>query len=135
MQPSIELRGVTKRYRTPTGSIYTALQNLDLTVQPGEFCAIVGPTGWGKSTTLSLVSGLQRPSEGVVLVDGKPVQGIGSGVGFMFQTDAAFPWKSVLANVAAGPLFRGVPRRRAIGDARDWLRRVGLAGFEDRHPH
>jgi NitT/TauT family transport system ATP-binding protein len=135
MHPSIELRGVSKRYRTPTGGIYTALRNLDLVVRPGEFCAIVGPTGCGKSTTLSLVSGLQRPSEGEVLVDGKPVQGIGSGVGFMFQTDAVFPWKSVLANVAAGPLFRGVPRRRAITDARDWLRRVGLAGFEDRHPH
>jgi NitT/TauT family transport system ATP-binding protein len=135
MRSSIELRGVTKRYRTPTGSIYTALHNLDLAVRPGEFCAIVGPTGCGKSTTLSLVSGLQRASEGVVLVDGKPVEGIGTGIGFMFQTDAIFPWKSVLANVAAGPLFRGIPRRQAIANARDWLRRVGLSGFEDRHPH
>ena len=133
--PAIELRRVTKRFRTPTGSVYTALRDLDLTVAPGEFCAVVGPTGCGKSTTLSLVSGLTRASAGDVLVDGQPVQGIGDGVAFMFQTDAVFPWRSVLGNVAAGPLFRGVPKREAHAKARDWLRRVGLGGFEDRHPH
>jgi NitT/TauT family transport system ATP-binding protein len=135
MTGAIELRNVTKRFRTPTGAIYTALRDLNLVVEPGEFCAIVGPTGCGKSTTLSLVSGLERASAGEVLVGGEPVDGIGSGIGFMFQTDAVFPWKSVLNNVAAGPLFRGVPKKEAIHNARDWLRRVGLSGFEDRHPH
>ena len=53
----------------------------------------------------------------------------------MFQTDALLPWKTVLGNVAMGPLFRGVPKRAALTDARDWLRMVGLAGFEDHHPH
>jgi NitT/TauT family transport system ATP-binding protein len=133
--PAIELRNVTKRFRTPTGGIHTALRALDLTVAPGEFCAVVGPTGCGKSTTLSLVSGLERASEGEVFLDGAAVRGIGAGVGFMFQTDAVFPWKSVLANVAAGPVFRGMSKRQAADRARDWLRRVGLAGFEDRHPH
>src|SRR4051794_24815502 len=128
--PAIELRNVTKRFRTPDGSAYTALRNLSMTVAPGEFCAVVGPTGCGKSTTLSLVSGLERASEGDVLVDGVPVAGVGSRVGFMFQTDAVFPWKSVLANVAAGPLFRGTPKKEALRDAREWVRRVGLAGFE-----
>jgi NitT/TauT family transport system ATP-binding protein len=133
--PAIELREVTKRFRTPDGSAYTALRDLSMTVAPGEFCAVVGPTGCGKSTTLSLVSGLERASEGEALVDGVPVTGIGREVGFMFQTDAVFPWKSVLANVAAGPLFRGTPRRAALRDAREWVRRVGLAGFEAHYPH
>jgi NitT/TauT family transport system ATP-binding protein len=106
-----------------------------MTVAPGEFCAVVGPTGCGKSTTLSLVSGLDRPSEGEVLVNGRQVTGVGADVGFMFQTDAVFPWKPVLANVAAGPLFRGVPKREATQNARDWVRRVGLAGFEGHYPH
>src|SRR5216117_1332212 len=118
---AIELRGVTKRFPTADGGTYTALKDLDLTVAPGEFCAVVGPTGCGKSTTLSLVSGLTRASAGDVLVDGQPVQGIGDGVAFMFQTDAVFPWRSVLGNVAAGPLFRGVPKREAHAKARDWL--------------
>jgi NitT/TauT family transport system ATP-binding protein len=133
--PAIELRSVTKRFRTPDGSAYTAIRDLSMTVRPGEFCAVVGPTGCGKSTTLSLVSGLERASEGEALIDGVPVTGIGRDVGFMFQTDAVFPWKSVLANVAAGPLFRGTPRRDALRDAREWVRRVGLAGFEGHYPH
>jgi NitT/TauT family transport system ATP-binding protein len=133
--PAIELRGVTKRFASPGGAPYTALRDLDLIVAPGEFCAVVGPTGCGKSTTLTLVAGLERPSAGSVHVDGNPVSGITPGVGFMFQTDAILPWKSVLDNVAAGPRFRGVPKRTANTDARDWIRRVGLAGFEDRYPH
>jgi NitT/TauT family transport system ATP-binding protein len=133
--PAIELRGVTKRFTTPSGSVYTALKDLDLQVAPGEFCAVVGPTGCGKSTTLTLVSGLERPSVGTVTVHGDPVSGITPGVGFVFQTDAVLPWKSVLDNVAIGPRFRGTPRAQANVAARDWLRRVGLAGFEDRFPH
>jgi NitT/TauT family transport system ATP-binding protein len=135
MTPAIELRGVTKRFATPSGDVFTALADLDMTVAPGEFCAVVGPTGCGKSTTLTLVSGLERASTGSVRIDGRPVAGLTPGVGFVFQQDAAFPWKSVLDNVAAGPRFRGVRRRVADEAARDWLRRVGLSGFEDRYPH
>ncbi len=133
--PAIELRGVTKRFASPGGRAYTALRDMDFTVAPGEFCAVVGPTGCGKSTTLTLISGLERPSAGQVLVAGREVSGITPGVGFMFQTDAILPWKTVLDNVAAGPRFRGVPKADALADARDWIRRVGLAGFEDRYPH
>jgi NitT/TauT family transport system ATP-binding protein len=81
------------------------------------------------------VAGLEQPSEGTVLVAGQPVAGIPDGISFMFQTDALLPWKTVLGNVAMGPLFHGVPRKRAHADAREWLRVVGLAGFEDYHPH
>jgi NitT/TauT family transport system ATP-binding protein len=133
--PAIELRGVTKRFATEGAAPYTALRDLDLEVAPGEFCAVVGPTGCGKSTTLTLVSGLERPSLGTVQVHGKPVTGITPGVGFMFQTDAILPWKTVLDNVSAGPRFRGTPKRKALDDARDWIRRVGLSGFEGRYPH
>jgi sulfonate transport system ATP-binding protein len=133
--PAIELTGVSKRFRTPDGSLFTALTDVDLTVEPGQFCAVVGPSGCGKSTTLTLVSGLERASSGTVKVHGRPVDGIGSDVGFVFQSDALLPWKSVLDNVAAGPQFRGVGKREAHERARDWLRRVGLSGFADHHPH
>ncbi|MDQ2751271.1 MAG: ATP-binding cassette domain-containing protein, partial [Actinomycetota bacterium] len=65
----IELEGVSKRFATPSGGIYTALRDLDFTVAAGEFCAVVGPTGCGKSTTLTLVAGLERASTGTVRVD------------------------------------------------------------------
>ena len=131
----IELSGVAKRFLTPAGKAFTALRDVDLTVRPGQFCAVVGPTGCGKSTTLTLVAGLERPSEGTVRVAGQPVDGISDGICFMFQSDALLPWKTVLGNVAMGPLFHGVPRRQAHAEAREWLRVVGLAGFEDHHPH
>jgi NitT/TauT family transport system ATP-binding protein len=135
-QPSgIELAGVTKRFLTPAGDAFTALRDVNLTVAPGQFCAVVGPTGCGKSTTLTLVAGLDRPSSGEVRVGGQPVHGIAGGTSFMFQSDALLPWKTVLANVAMGPLFHGVPRKQALADAREWLRVVGLGGFEDHHPH
>jgi NitT/TauT family transport system ATP-binding protein len=132
---SIELSGVTKRFITPSGSVFTAIKDIDLSIEPGQFCAIVGPTGCGKSTTLSLVSGLDRPSAGTVRVADREVDGIATGMSFMFQADALMPWKTVLGNVAMGPQFRGLAKKQAQADARDWLRRVGLAGFEDHHPH
>jgi NitT/TauT family transport system ATP-binding protein len=133
--PSIEFRGVYKRFITPSGGAYTALRDLNLCVQPGEFCAVVGPTGCGKSTTLALIAGLEPPSTGEVRVFGEPVDGISPGIGYVFQTDAIFPWKSVLDNVAAGPRFRGTGKAEAQARAREWIARVGLAGFEHHYPH
>ena len=132
---SIELRGVTKRFLTPADKVFTAIRDINMAVAPGEFVAVVGPTGSGKSTTLGLISGLERPSEGSVKVMGKPVQGIDPRIGYVFQADAVFPWKNVLNNVATGPRFRGQPKAQALERARDWIARVGLSGFEDRYPH
>ncbi|MEU4209111.1 ABC transporter ATP-binding protein [Streptomyces sp. NPDC026206] len=133
--PAIELRSASKVFRTPSGGEHTAVRDLDLTVAQGEFVAVVGPTGCGKSTTLTLVSGLEEPTEGEVLVGGEAVTGIRPEVGFVFQQDAVFPWRTVLSNVMAGPRFRGAPKAEARERARDWLGRVGLAAFEDRYPH
>jgi NitT/TauT family transport system ATP-binding protein len=115
--------------------MFTALRSIDLAVGAGKFCAVVGPTGCGKSTTLTMVAGLDRPSTGTVSVGGQAVDGITAGISFMFQADALMPWKTVLGNVALGPVFRGVPKKEAQSQARDWVRRVGLAGFEEHHPH
>ena len=132
---AIELRDVTKRFLTPADKVFTAIRDINMAVAPGEFVAVVGPTGSGKSTTLGLISGLERPSEGSVKVMGKPVQGIDPRIGYVFQADAVFPWKNVLNNVATGPRFRGQPKAQALERARDWIARVGLSGFEDRYPH
>ena len=131
----IELTAVTKRFVNPKGEVFTALIDVNLTIEPGQFCAVVGPTGCGKSTTLTMVAGLDQPTAGVVRVGARPVQGIARGTSFMFQTDALLPWKNVLGNVAMGPVFRGVRKHEAQAAAREWLRRVGLAGFEDHLPH
>ncbi|HWD77748.1 MAG TPA: ABC transporter ATP-binding protein [Kribbella sp.] len=135
MTALVDLTNATKRFLTSAGTAHTAVQDITLQVQAGEFVAVVGPTGCGKSTTLSLVSGLEPPSEGTVTVDGRPVRGIPAGVGYMFQADAMLPWRTVLANVASGPIWRGRPKPEANAKARDWIARVGLSGFEDYYMH
>lgn len=131
----IELSGATKRFPDGSGGIHTAVRELDMTVAESEFVAVVGPTGCGKSTTLSLVSGLEPASSGSVSVRGSAVRGIPEGIGYMFQNDAVMPWSSVVDNVAAGPRYRGIGKRAAREQAAEWVERVGLAGFERYYPH
>lgn len=132
---AIELNNVTRRFVSPEGKVIPALQNFSMQVRRGEFVAVVGPTGCGKSTTLGLITGLAKPSAGSVRLYGQPVEDIDPRIGFVFQADAVFPWQSVLQNVAAGPIFRGMAKEAALEKARDWVRRVGLAGFEAHYPH
>jgi NitT/TauT family transport system ATP-binding protein len=129
------LKHVARRFVTPDGKVLSALEEFDLSIAPGEFFAIVGPTGCGKSTTLGLIAGLAKPQAGEVTLFDAPVDGVDRRVGFVFQQDAVFPWRNVLGNVMAGPLFRGVPKAKAEEMARDWINRVGLRGFEEHHPH
>ena len=132
---AVALKNVARRFVTPSGDVLSALEDFDLTIAPGEFMAVVGPTGCGKSTTLGLIAGLARPQGGEVTLFDAPVTGVDRRVGFVFQQDAVFPWRDVLGNVMAGPLFRGVAKDKAEAEARDWITRVGLKGFEHHHPH
>ena len=83
---------------------------------------------------LSLIAGLERPSDGEVLVRGAGVEGIPGRIGFMFQRDALLPWKNVRDNVAFPLVLRGVPRDRINLEVAEWIARVHLRGFEDRFP-
>ncbi|GAA2853998.1 mannosyltransferase [Actinoplanes cyaneus] len=131
----IALRNATKRFPGTGGQPHTAVRDLTFEVAAGEFVAVVGPTGCGKSTTLSLVSGLEPASSGEVEVDGAPVRGIPDGVGYMFQADAVMPWRSVIDNVAAGPRYRGLSKAEARTRAMVWVERVGLGPFAGYYPH
>jgi NitT/TauT family transport system ATP-binding protein len=133
--PTIELANVNLTFATGTGNVIQTLKDFDLTVGRGEFVAIVGPTGCGKSTTLNLITGLRPPTSGAVRVMGAPVNGIDSRIGFVFQADALFPWRTVIGNVSAGPRFRGVAKKEAFDIAGAWIEKVGLKGFENHYPH
>ena len=133
--PAVELINVSRRFLTPDGKSMTAIRDFNMTIERGEFVAIVGPTGCGKSTTLNLVTGLAKPSSGEARLFGKQVDGIDPRIGFVFQTDALFPWRSVIDNVVAGPLFRGMDKDMAYARARTWLARVNLTGHESKYPH
>ncbi len=132
---ALEFEKVNRRFAVPGGATYTALEGVSFTVARGEFLAIVGPTGGGKSTILSLAAGLLRPSAGRILTFGTPVERINRRAAYLFQQDVLLPWKTALENVMLGPLLHRWPREEARTQARRWLARVGLAGFEGRFPH
>ena len=119
----------------PKASGYTAVSGIDLSVRPGEFVAIVGPTGSGKSTILNAAAGLLKPSAGKVTIFGNDLAGLNLRSGYLFQQEALMPWKTALDNVAVALEPKGVSRSEALQRARDWLSRVGLAAFVDRYPH
>ncbi len=114
---------------------YTALRDTTLVVAPGEFVSVVGPTGCGKSTLLNVAAGLLDPSAGTVHVFGKPLAGINTRAGYLFQTEALMPWRNALGNIVAGLEFRGIELEAALAQGNEWLKRVGLGGFGDRYPH
>ena len=139
--PALALDGITCTFAARTGGRvgaaghYTAVKDVSLAIAAGEFLSVVGPTGCGKSTLLNVAAGLLEPSAGSVHVHGVPLAGINGHAGYMFQADALMPWRRTLTNVTAGLEFHGISRSEAVPRAREWLTRVGLAGFEDRFPH
>ena len=133
----IEAIGIRKEFassRQDQGRIL-ALDGVNVAIGAGEFFAILGPSGCGKSTLLSIADGLEAPSSGEILIDGKPVVGPGPDRAMCFQEHALFPWKTVRHNVEFGLRVR----RRSRGERREivdhYLEMVGLSRFADRYPH
>ena len=120
-------------FNTSNGD-FEAVRDITITVQPGEFLAIVGPSGCGKSTILNAVAGLVPPAVGRVTVGGANGE-VRDEIGYLFQKDALLPWKSVLNNVALPLRYRGVAKAEAHERAMAWLRRVRLERFADHYPH
>ena len=139
--PALALERITCTFAARPGvkgsraAHYTAVKDTSLSVAAGEFVSVVGPTGCGKSTLLNVAAGLLAPSAGSVRIGGATLSGINEHAGYLFQADALMPWRSALANVRVGLEFRGAEKAEATSRAREWLARVGLAGFEDRFPH
>jgi NitT/TauT family transport system ATP-binding protein len=133
--PALALQNITVTFVSDDGGRYTAIRDTTLTVAPGEFVSVVGPTGCGKSTLLNVAVGLLQPSAGRTEVFGEPLDGLNRKAGYLFQTEALMPWRTALANVTAGLEFRGAEKEEAERQASGWLQRVGLGGFGSRYPH
>jgi NitT/TauT family transport system ATP-binding protein len=132
---AVDLVDISIAFRLADGGSYEAVERVSLEVSDGEFVAIVGPTGCGKSTLLNVTAGLFPPSSGRVEIFGAGLSGINRQSGYLFQSEALFPWKTALENVAIGLEIGGTPRSEARGRAQAWLARVGLAEFGPRYPH
>ncbi len=130
----LSVRGVSRRFVTGRHDT-TALQDISLDIKQGEFICVVGPSGCGKSTLLNLVAGLDRPSEGQLLFDNKPITGSGADRVVVFQEAALYPWLNVRANVEFGLKMKGVSKsdRKPIVDK--YLELVNLTKFDKAFVH
>ncbi len=135
MTHKIECRHISKVFIQKGKQRVHVLEDISLFVRDNEFLVILGPGQSGKSTLLRIIAGLETPTEGEVLLDGRPVGGPGPDRGLVFQSYMLFPWKTVLGNVELGPRLRGVPREERRRIAQHYIDLVGLRGFEKHYPH
>ena len=129
----LTIRHLSKSYRL-NGTPLNVLKDINLNIRSGETLAIVGASGSGKTTLLRVLAGLEAPDAGDVLIDGKPIHGVGSERAVIFQEPRLLPWLTVLDNVAFGLATQGLPREQARTRARRYVHLVGLQQFEDAYP-
>ena len=133
--PKLSLRGVAKDFRNARGDLVHAVADVSLDIAPGEFVCLIGPSGCGKSTLLNMMAGLDAPTAGEVLLDGRPITGPGPDRAMLFQEPALFPWMSVRRNVEFALKLIGVPKDERGDRAMSWLQKVHLRRFADAQPH
>jgi NitT/TauT family transport system ATP-binding protein len=139
-QPVVSISSVSKVFESGSGGQrFTAVEDVSLEVERGEVVCIVGRTGCGKSTLVSMLLGLEVPTRGEIRVDGlSPSQDfvdMRGKLAAVFQTDRLLPWYSVVDNAALGLEARGLPKPERRHAASQWLERVGLKGWENAYPH
>jgi len=133
-RPFLSIDNLSKVYATRNGTV-RALDRVSLSAKRGEFLSILGPSGCGKSTLMMIAAGLVTASSGAVSVEGEPVARPRTDIGIVFQNPVLLEWRTALANIMLQAEARRLDRTGAEKRARDLLRVVGLAGFEDKYPH
>ena len=134
LAPLLEVQGVCKSFRKPDGDQLVVLEQVNLTLRPGEIVGLLGRSGSGKSTLLRQIAGLDEPSGGVVNYLGHPVAGPASGIAMVFQSFALFPWLTVLENVQLGLEAQGVAEDEMRKRSLQAIDLIGLDGFESAYP-
>src|SRR6204780_2163126 len=134
LAPLLDVQGVCKSFRKPDGDELVVLENVNLTLRPGEIIGLLGRSGSGKSTLLRSIAGLEAPSGGMVNYLGHTVSGPASGIAMVFQSFALFPWLTVLENVQLGLEALGVPELEMRKRSLQAIDLIGLDGFESAYP-
>ncbi len=130
----LRVEHLSKTFNSREGST-VALKDINFITHRREFLCIVGQSGCGKSTLVRILAGLEQPSSGEVLLEGKAVTEPGTDRGMVFQGYTLFPWLTVKKNVMFGPEVNGYGREEAEREAMQWLQLVGLEKFADAYPH
>lgn len=135
MAASLEFKDVNLTYRVEGRSSVDAVRGVSLSIEDGEFIAVVGPSGCGKSSLLRLALGLQMKSGGTIRIDGSEVEKPRRDVGVVFQTPVLLPWRTILQNVLLPADVLKLPRAKATQNAHELLALAGLKGFEHCYPY
>jgi sulfonate transport system ATP-binding protein len=131
---TLQIQHLSKQYEVH-GDPLPVLQDITLTVNPGEFVSIVGSSGCGKSTLLRLIVGLEEDYQGEVLLDGERIVGTSLDRGIVFQEHRLFPWLTVEQNIGLGLLNGELSEKQKADTVREHIALVGLEGFETAWPH
>jgi len=131
----IEIRNLTVDY-IEKNNRFTALKDVSFSVEAGEFVSVIGSSGCGKSTLLSILEGIISPTQGSILIDGKPIHGTGPNRGVVFQHYSLFPWMTARQNVAFGikQVKKKLPKSERLKIADEFLDKVGLEHFKNKYP-
>jgi NitT/TauT family transport system ATP-binding protein len=129
----LTLKGIHHTYFTKT-SATTALSDISLEVQEGEFVSFLGPSGCGKTTLLSIIAGLIEPTDGIITLEGKPVTHAADKMGYMLQQDYLFPWKTIQENIFLGLKISGTLNGSRKKEVLSLLRQMGLDNVESLYP-
>ena len=130
----LSIQGVSRTFTSEKGKSTQALLPVDFDVKENDFVTILGPSGCGKSPMLRIVAGLDLPTSGRVLPDGRPVEGPGADRGMVFQSYTLFPWLTIEQNIRFGLRERGMPESQQKERAQYFIAKVGLRGFEQHFP-
>ncbi|MEM9218743.1 MAG: ABC transporter ATP-binding protein [Cyanobacteria bacterium P01_F01_bin.150] len=117
------------------GKSIHVLEDVNLSINPGELACLLGPSGCGKSTLLNLIAGFIKPSDGRVFVDGEQVRKPGADRGFVFQQYSLLPWKTAFENVELGLKIKGMPKLERKEKAEEYLNLVGLYPYRHAYPN
>jgi len=132
---ALELIGLTKFFGGEDSDEHLrVLNDIHCCVEEGTFVSIIGPSGCGKTTLLRIIAGLERPSSGRLLLDGRDIKYETDRIGLVFQEYALFPWLTTLQNIQLGLEIMEVPKTERLAAAMDYIHRFGLSGFEARYP-
>jgi taurine transport system ATP-binding protein len=129
--PTLDIQHLSVRYATKTGTV-DALSDINLAMRDGDFVVAIGASGCGKTTLLSCIAGFLPPTDGSLLLDGKPIAGPGAERGVVFQKHALMPWLNVTENVEFGLRMRGVGAAERRRISQEKLALVGLTEFAGR---
>ena len=132
----LEIIGLDKTFKDgKTSETVQVLHDIHYHVADGRFVSIVGPSGCGKTTLLRIIAGLENPSGGHLLLDGREISRNGDRIGLVFQEYALFPWRTTLQNIELGLEMMDVPKAKRRSAAMNYIRSFGLDHFEHRYPH